>query len=333
MSEKPGQNKVQVTELDDGERLDRFLSSALGNLSRSRLKVLIKDGHVSQDGSTIVEPNYRVKSGESFSVDIPEPEPAIPRPEPIPLNIVYEDSSLIIVDKPAGLVVHPAAGNWTGTLVNALLAHCGDSLSGIGGVRRPGIVHRLDKDTSGLIVIAKTDAAHQALAAQFASHGRDGQLERSYLAIVWGVPAPPKGRIETGIGRKITNRQKMAAVVEGGKPAVTHYEVAKRLPDDPHRPAASLVKCTLETGRTHQIRVHMAHIGHPLLGDMTYGAGFAASARMLSTGGQSLLQALGRQALHAQSLSFVHPVTGEKLVFESALPDDMADLLAAISAV
>lgn len=329
MSEKLGQYTFHVTEQNLGKRLDRFLSDVLVEFSRSRLKTLIKDGHVSQDGSTIVEPNYRVKPGECFLVDVPEPEPAIPRPEPIPLTVVFEDDSLIVIDKPAGLVVHPAAGNWTGTLVNALLAHCADSLSGIGGVRRPGIVHRLDKDTSGLMVIAKTDPAHQALAAQFANHGRDGRLERSYAALVWGVPARQKGRIETGFGRNVANRQKMATVAVGGKPAVTHYEVGQRLPEG-DAPVTSLVKCILETGRTHQIRVHMAHIGHPVLGDLTYGAGFAASARKLSPKANAALETLGRQALHARSLGFVHPDTGAKMTFESNLPPDFAALIAAM---
>ncbi|MGI9386016.1 MAG: RluA family pseudouridine synthase [Methyloligellaceae bacterium] len=330
MSEKPGQNTFHVTLEHQGERLDRFLSCALGDISRSRIKVLIKDGHVSQNGSTIVEPNYRVKSGESFRIIVPEPEPAVPRPESIPLTVVFEDESLIVIDKPAGMVVHPAVGNWQGTLVNALIAHCGDSLSGIGGVRRPGIVHRLDKDTSGLIVVAKNDAAHRALAAQFASHGCDGHLERSYAALVWGVPARPKGRIETGMERKAGNRQKMVAVTAGGKQAVTHYEVKNRLPPG-DVPLASLVECVLETGRTHQIRVHMAHIGHPLLGDMTYGAGFAASARKLSSEAYDALEALGRQALHAQSLGFIHPGSGHKMKFESALPADFAALITAMA--
>ena len=327
--EKLDRHTFRVTEQDQGERLDRFLTRALSDISRSRLKALIKEGHVAHDGATIVEPNYRVKPGECFLVDVPEPEPAIPRPEAIPLNVVFEDDSVIVIDKPAGLVVHPAAGHWTGTLVNALIAHCGDSLSGIGGVRRPGIVHRLDKETSGLMVVAKTDAAHQGLAAQFASHGRDGHLERSYAALVWGVPARSKGRIETGIGRKISNRLKMAAVIKGGKPSVTHYEIARRLPNG-DAPLASLVKCTLETGRTHQIRVHMAHIGHPVLGDMTYGAGFAASARKLAPEARAALDTLGRQALHAQFLGFIHPLSGEKLRFESTLPEDFAALVEAL---
>lgn len=310
---------------DDGERLDRFLTGHLPEMSRSRVKTLIKDGHAAHDGRTIVEPNTRVKPGESYEIAIPPAEPAIPRGEDIPLNVVYEDDQLIVIDKPAGLVVHPAAGNWTGTLVNALIAHCGESLSGIGGVKRPGIVHRLDKQTSGLMVVAKTDVAHRALAKQFADHGRKGPMERQYTALAWGVPQRRKGTISAALGRKSENRQKMAVVKQGGKEAVTLYEVAETFGngDDP---IASLVVCTLRTGRTHQIRVHLAHIGHPLIGDATYGAGFRSKARLLGETARAAIENLNRQALHAHLLGFAHPATRETIRFESPLPEEISNL-------
>jgi 23S rRNA pseudouridine1911/1915/1917 synthase len=242
------------------------------------------------------------------------------------LRIVYEDDDLIVIDKPAGLVVHPAAGHDSGTLVNALIAHCGDSLSGIGGVKRPGIVHRLDKDTSGLLVIAKNDRAHQGLAAQFADHGRSGPLERAYLALVWGIPERQRGTVEAPLARSQHNREKIAVVgEERGRYAITHYELIEALPAA--EPVASLVRCELETGRTHQIRVHMAHIGHPLLGDLVYGAGYKTKANRLTQARQAALKALGRQALHAAVLGFEHPRTGAFLRFESPLPADMTALL------
>jgi 23S rRNA pseudouridine1911/1915/1917 synthase len=244
------------------------------------------------------------------------------------LIIPYEDKDLIVIDKPAGLVVHPGAGNETGTLVNALIAHCGDSLSGIGGVRRPGIVHRLDKDTSGLLVVAKNDRAHHGLSEQFAAHGRDGRLARSYLALVWGVPERPRGTIAAAIDRSSANRQKMAVSRSAAaRDAVTHYEVLEMLGKPP---LASLVRCELETGRTHQIRVHMAHIGHPLLGDRVYGAGFRSSAAKLSGAAKDALNALNRQALHATTLGFDHPVSGKPLRFESPAPADFGTLLEAL---
>jgi 23S rRNA pseudouridine1911/1915/1917 synthase len=229
--------------------------------------------------------------------------------------------------------VHPAPGHATGTLVNALIAHCGPSLSGIGGVRRPGIVHRLDKDTSGLMVIAKTDAAHRALSEQFAAHGRDGRLERGYRAIAWGAPERPRGRIEAALARSTANPTRIAVVAETrGRHAATRYEVLERFPAGARTALASLLRLTLETGRTHQVRVHLAHIGHPLLGDATYGSGFKASARKLAPAAQAALEALGRQALHAAELAFVHPVTGKRLTFVSELPRDMAQLVAALRA-
>lgn len=321
---------VEAGESDAGERLDRFFAAHLPTLSRSRLKILIKEGHASQDGRTIVEPNLRVKPGEAFVLTVPPAEPAIPKGEDIALDIVFEDDHLIVIDKPAGLVVHPAAGNWTGTLVNALIAHCGDSLSGIGGVKRPGIVHRIDKETSGLLVVAKTDAAHRALAKQFADHGRSGALERQYDALVWGVPSPRRGRIETQIGRKPQQRQKMAVLADGGKLAITHYEVVECFGPKEDSLAAR-VACTLETGRTHQIRVHMAHIGHPLLGDAVYGSGFKTKAQLLLERARRAVEKLRRQALHASVLGFEHPDSGETLRFESALPQDMARIVKSLS--
>jgi len=321
---------IEAGDSDDGERLDRFFANHLSELSRSRLKTLIKEGHASQDGRTIVEPNLRVKPGDLFSLEIPPAIPAIPKGEDIALDIVFEDAHLIVIDKPAGLVVHPAAGNWSGTLVNALIHHCGDSLSGIGGVKRPGIVHRIDKETSGLMVVAKTDAAHKSLALQFADHGRTGALEREYEAIVWGVPYPHKGTIETQIGRKPQQRQKMGVLREGGKTAITHYEVKQSFGSSDEKIAAR-VACQLETGRTHQIRVHMAHIGNPLLGDRVYGTGFKTKSNTLPEDAKSAVESLERQALHASHLGFEHPVTDEILTFDSPLPHDMSRIVTSLS--
>ncbi|HEX2137423.1 MAG TPA: RluA family pseudouridine synthase [Microvirga sp.] len=312
------------------ERLDRVLAHAWRDLSRSRLQALIRDGRVTLNGRPARDPSVKIAAGALIGLELPPPAPAEPRGEAIALSVVYEDSDLIVIDKPAGLVVHPAAGHDSGTLVNALIAHCGESLSGIGGVRRPGIVHRLDKDTSGLLVVAKTDSAHQGLAAQFADHGRSGPLERAYLALVWGVPARRRATIAAALARSPHNREKMAVVPrERGRFAVTHYEVETVLPPG-GEPAASLVRCALETGRTHQIRVHMAHIGHPLLGDELYGSGFKTKANRLSEAQRSALARLGRQALHAAVLGFEHPRTGEPLRFESPLPADLRDLLRAL---
>jgi len=259
--------------------------------------------------------------------------PAEPRGEKLPLQVVYEDAHLIVIDKPAGLVVHPAAGHASGTLVNALIAHCGDSLSGIGGVKRPGIVHRLDKDTSGLLVVAKTDAAHAGLSEQFAAHGADGRLHRAYVALAWGVPPRGRGMIDAPLSRSKVNRLKIAVVRDGeGRHAVTHYEVLQRFDDREGEPVAALVRLVLETGRTHQIRVHMAHIGHPLLADPVYGRGFVTRAARLGAESQAALDALGRQALHAAELGFEHPVTGKHLEFTSQLPPDLARLVSALSA-
>ena len=316
-----------IAPAEDGERLDRVLASHVTELSRSRLKALVLAGQVTIAGAPIRDPGRKVRTDDAVAITVPQPEPAAPRAEPIPLNVVYEDDAIIVIDKPSGLVVHPAAGNWTGTLVNALIAHCGDSLSGIGGVRRPGIVHRLDKDTSGLLVVAKTDRAHRKLAAQFADHGRTGPLERAYLAFVWGVPARPKGTIDKPIDRHPQARDKMA-VRAGGRPAVTHWEVLERYPGTGGDTVASLLKCRLETGRTHQIRVHLAAIGHPLLGDSVYGPGFKTTASQLPQPAREALAALDRQALHAHILRLEHPVTGEQLHFRSELPADLAALRA-----
>ncbi len=313
------------------ERLDRVLARLQGDLSRSRLQALIRDGQVTVDGAPVLDPNRKVAGGARIGLNIPPPVPAEPAGEVMALSVAYEDDDVIVIDKPPGLVVHPAAGHDSGTLVNALIAHCGESLSGIGGVKRPGIVHRLDKDTSGLLVVAKNDLAHQALAAQFADHGRTGPLERAYLAIVWGVPERRRGTVEAALARSTHNREKIVVVGEDrGRYAITHYELQESLP--PALPMASLVRCELETGRTHQIRVHMAHLGHPLLGDPTYGSGFKTKANRLSEPQREALIALDRQALHAAILGFEHPRSGEFLQFESPLPADMASLLEALRA-
>lgn len=321
-------SQILETRASVADRLDKVLAAAFPEVSRARFQALIAEGAVAVEGETVREARHKVKQGESLRVVLPEAAPALPQPEAMALPIVFEDKDLIVIDKPPGLVVHPGAGNETGTLVNALIAHCGDSLSGIGGVKRPGIVHRLDKDTSGLLVVAKNDRAHHGLSEQFAAHGRDGRLERSYLAIVWGVPERRHGTVSAAIDRSTANRQKMA-VSRGAnaREAVTHYEVLEVLGKPP---VASLLRCVLETGRTHQIRVHMAHIGHPLLGDGVYGAGFRTSARKLSEEAREALNTLNRQALHATSLGFEHPVSGRALRFDSPPPADFARLLSAL---
>ena len=306
-------------------RLDQFLADQIGSLSRSRVKRLIKQGAVSRDGGTIEDPSYKVKPGERYVLSMPEPVEADPKPENIPLSVVYEDDDLIVIDKPAGMVVHPAAGNWNKTLVNALLYHCGTSLSGIGGVLRPGIIHRLDKDTTGLIVAAKNDAAHAGLRRQFDEH----TIERAYLAIVWGGPRPLAGTVDLPLARGGGDRQKMVIVrpteTRAGKNAVTHYKVLERYGKS-SEPAACLVECRLETGRTHQIRVHMSHIGHPLIGDSTYGRGQRFLRSDAPAEARDAVQAFKRQALHAYVLGFEHPITAERLRFEAKIPKDLADL-------
>jgi 23S rRNA pseudouridine1911/1915/1917 synthase len=320
---------VEATPADSGARLDKLLAERIGHLSRAQVQGLLRSGRVTgPGGATIGDANRRVKPGETFLVDVPPPEPAEPEPQAIPLAIRYEDADLIVIDKPADLVVHPSAGHASGTLVNALLAHCGESLSGIGGVKRPGIVHRLDKGTSGLLVVAKNDAAHRGLSEQFAAHGHDGRLQRTYLALVWGTLRRPRGTIDAPLSRSPVNRKKIA-VVPSGRAAVTHYEVLKTFAAGSPR-AVSLLKLRLETGRTHQIRVHLAHIGHPVLGDAVYGSGMKGKAKLLPERAQGALAKLDRQALHAAELGFEHPITGRPLHFTSALPADMAALIDAL---
>jgi 23S rRNA pseudouridine1911/1915/1917 synthase len=306
---------VRLEPAHAGWRLDRALAAAVPTLSRERLKTLIRSGAVQAKSGAVRDPALKVRGDESLRVAVPEPAPAHNEPQDIPLTILFEDEHLLVVDKPAGLVVHPAAGNLDGTLVNALLHHCGGSLSGIGGVARPGIVHRIDKDTSGLLVVAKTDVAHEGLAKQFAAHS----IDRRYLAIVSGVPKAGEGTVDAPLARSTTSRKKIA-IVEGsrGKRAVTHWKRLNILRD------AALVECRLETGRTHQVRVHMASISHPLVGDPVYG-------RSGKTHG-TLLKELGfhRQALHAAELGLTHPVTRRRLSFTSPMPPDMQELFKAL---
>ena len=291
---------------------DKALAEAVPLYSRERLKNLLQGGRLSGPAGVIWDPATKMKGGEALTLDVPEARPSDTVAQDIPLTIVHEDDHLLVVDKPAGLVVHPAAGNYDGTMVNALLHHCAGRLSGIGGVARPGIVHRIDKDTSGLLVVAKTDKAHEGLAAQFARH----DVDRRYTAVVGGVPVPPAGRIEGALARSTANRQKMAIVKDGrGKHAITHFRTVAAFD------GAAQVECRLETGRTHQIRVHMASIGHSLLGDAVYGRTPGKLAPLLKD------LAFERQALHAATLGFVHPVTQEKLCFESPLPADMVALI------
>jgi 23S rRNA pseudouridine1911/1915/1917 synthase len=321
---------VTAAEEDAGARLDRVLAARIEGLSRTRLKALILDGAVTIGGRTIRDPEHRVNAADVISVTVPEADDPEPKGENIPLNIVYEDDDLIVIDKPKGLVVHPAPGHSSGTLVNALIAHCGDSLSGIGGVKRPGIVHRLDKDTTGLLVAAKNDRAHNKLSAQFADHGREGPLRREYLAFVWGAPGRPRGTIDAPIDRHPHARDKMA-VRQNGREAITHWQLLEGYPGADGKPIASFIACRLETGRTHQIRVHLAHAGYPLLGDETYGTGFRTKAVHLSAEAQAALEDLGRQALHAYLLGFEHPTSGEELQFRSELPADLARLRTVLS--
>ena len=313
-----------------GQRLDLTMAAAAKAaglaLSRTRIKALADAGWLSLDGAPFTDASRKLKAGERLLLRVPPAEAAEPQGETIPLVFPYEDEHLIVIDKPAGLVVHPAPGHATGTLVNALIAHCGASLSGIGGVRRPGIVHRLDKDTSGLLVIAKTDRAHHGLAKLFADHGRTLPLTRTYTAFVWGKPDRPHGTVETELGRHPTDRLRMAVLPEGrGRFAVTHWRTEETFGGE-----ASRIACDLETGRTHQIRVHLAHLGHPVLGDPLYGKGFRTKAAKLPEAVRPVVEGLRRQALHAAILGFVHPITGEALEFESALPDDLVTLEAAL---
>lgn len=334
-----GDSVLVITAEQAGLRLDKALTLLAGEISRARLQQVIKEGGLRVDGAVVLDPSRKVAEGQELVLVMPEAKPPAPLGQDIPLAVVFEDEHLIVIDKPAGLVVHPAGGHEDGTLVNALIAHCGASLSGIGGVRRPGIVHRLDKDTSGLLVVAKNDKAHQGLAKQFADHGRTGPLERAYLAIVWGAPRRPHGTIEGNIERSNKNREKMMIVGEDrGREAITHFTVIERYPPllkgrEETEALASMVECRLETGRTHQIRVHMTHLGHPLLGDQLYGTGFMTKAARLPEGAREALTALGRQALHAAVLGFEHPVTLEELHFESEPPADFARLQAELASL
>lgn len=309
---------VAVSDPDSGQRLDKFLGDTIDELSRTRLKSLIENGYVSLASGSLTEPSRRVNSGETIHVQVPAATPARPIGQDIALEVVFEDDDLIVINKPPGLVVHPAPGNPDRTLVNALIAHCGAGLSGIGGELRPGIVHRLDKDTSGLMVAAKNDLAHQGLAKQFADHS----LDRAYKALIWGVPAVRQGDITGNIGRNPRNRKKMAVVTRGGKTAATRYRVLRQI-----NPSACLAECRLSTGRTHQIRVHMASIGHPVIGDPLYGGGETRKRSRSDPDFAGLAASLGRQALHAYLIGFNHPLRGKRLKFECDIPDDMKRLL------
>ena len=317
---------VRVPDSAAGQRLDAVLAAAIDELSRSRVKALIVDGRLSQDGVPLRQPSHKVVAGDRFTLVVPEAAPAVPQGQDIPLAILYEDADLIVIDKPAGLVVHPAPGNPDRTLVNALIAHCGPGLTGIGGVRRPGIVHRLDKDTSGVMVAAKTATAHASLTAQFAARS----VDRAYSAVVWAAPRPPSGDIETLIGRSPRNRKKMAVVSRNGKPALTHYQTERAL-GPAAASLASLLTCKLSTGRTHQIRVHLAHIGHPLIGDPVYGRAPRRQRNRRSSPipaeARAVMAAFPRQALHAFRLGLDHPTNGNRLVFETLLPEDMLTLI------
>lgn len=325
----PGAQYIDVPEDQPPGRLDKYLAGALEDLSRSRLKALIEEGRLRLDEMVITDPSAKLRPGARYLLDLPAPRAATPEAEDIPLNILYEDEHLIVLEKEIGMTVHPAAGNWTGTLVNALLHHCAGQLSGIGGVERPGIVHRIDKDTSGVMVVAKTDRAHQGLSKQFAAHS----VERAYLALVRGGPKPKEGRIETRLARSQHDRKKQAVVrdprSEHGRHAITNYKVLHSYGREPGQPvgspAASMVECRLLTGRTHQIRVHMAHIGCPLLGDPVYGK--ARTFRKITNAQGETLKDFSRQALHATILGFTHPVSKETLRFETPPPEDMQRLI------
>lgn len=319
MSDKPTISTYTVPVSGDkaGMRLDKLLADAVPQLSRTRIKALIEAGQVRCASEPVGDPALRVKVSQSFVISVPAPQAATPQPQNLPLDIIHEDNDVIVIHKPAGLVVHPAAGHGDGTLVNALLAHCGESLSGIGGVSRPGIVHRLDKDTSGLMVAAKNDAAHRSLSEQFAAHS----LERAYYALVWGVPLRRRGEITGNIGRSPANRKKMAVVKRGGKPALTRYKVVKA-----YGTLASLIECRLATGRTHQIRVHMNSLGHPVIGDPLYGGSAKNRLSKAPESAKHTFSAFKRQALHAYLIGFIHPITLEKVRFSIELSRDINKL-------
>lgn len=315
-----------------GQRLDQWLAKVCQDeLSRSRLQALIRDDQLTIDGVIVSEPKTKLKTGQVIELTMPRAIDPEPKGENIELDILFEDNDVIVINKPAGLVVHPGNGNWTGTLVNALIHHCGDTLSGIGGVKRPGIVHRLDKDTSGVMIVAKNDHAHKSLSAQFADHGRNGALERSYQALVWGMPDRGAGSINAPLGRSHRDRTRQAVVNAeraDARHAITHFALLEKFGAHEDGSAlASLLECRLETGRTHQIRVHMAHIGHPLIGDVEYGSAFKTKANRLEDHVKYAVQNFTRQALHATSLTFEHPTTEEVMTFTSTPPKDMLDLL------
>jgi 23S rRNA pseudouridine1911/1915/1917 synthase len=315
--------EIAVDETLAGGRLDAVLARAHQSLSRNRIKDLILSGAVTVDGEVVGKPNYSLKAGETIVLLAPPPEDPEPQGEDIPLDILFEDEHLIVINKPVGMVVHPAPGSPSGTLVNALIFHCGQSLKGIGGVKRPGIVHRLDKDTSGVMVAAKTEQAHKHLSDQFADHGRTGPLHRAYIAYAWGATQSGMGTVDAPLGRDPGNRLKQA-VLRGGREAITHYAVEARFGAEGWD--ITRIQCQLETGRTHQIRVHMAHIGHPLVADQLYAPGFATKVNKLPEELAGIVRTLGRQALHAAELGFEHPATGEEMTFEADLPDDLRAL-------
>jgi 23S rRNA pseudouridine1911/1915/1917 synthase len=329
VSENEEEFEVVVDAALGAGRLDAVLAKALPAFSRSRIKDLILAGSAAINGQTAGEPRSPVKPGDTLLLTAPPPEDPDPQPEDIPLDILYEDADLIVVNKPVGMVVHPAPGSPHGTLVNALLFHCRGSLPGINGVKRPGIVHRLDKDTSGVMVAAKTEAAMAHLSAQFADHGRTGPLHRAYIAFAWGRVQQYQGTVDAPLGRDQNNRLKQT-VRRDGREAITHYAVEARYGGEGWD--VSRLRCELETGRTHQIRVHMAHIGHPLVADALYASGFATKSRRLPDELRALVDGLGRQALHAAELGFEHPTTGEEMAFEAPLPPDLESLSRALEA-
>lgn len=324
MNMEPQENTLhfEIKTEQAGQRIDKILAELSGEFSRSRIKQLIESNHVHLHNRLLTDPSYKVKAGDICSINVPEPEKAVPAAQKIPLTILYEDQDLIVIDKAPGMVVHPAPGSPDRTLVNALLAHCGESLSGIGGVRRPGIVHRIDKDTSGLLVIAKNDATHQYLSHLFSTH----DIARAYRCVVWGLPSPKEGIIEGNIGRHRTDRKKMAILKSGGKEAITEYQTEQAF-----GLGASLLTCRLQTGRTHQIRVHLSAIGHPLIGDPLYGRKSPARKARLDPIQLEAALAFPRQALHAAELGFIHPRTRKELFWESSLPDDMVKLIKDLS--
>ncbi|MCL6230005.1 RluA family pseudouridine synthase [Bartonella bilalgolemii] len=315
-----------------GQRIDQWLAKQYkGELSRSRLQTLIREGYLKIDGQLIKEPKIKLKSNQIIELTIPTSNDAQPRGEALALDILFEDNHVIVINKPAGLVVHPGNGNWTGTLVNALIYHCSDSLSGIGGIKRPGIVHRLDKDTSGVMVIAKNDLAHRNLNAQFADHGRTSALDRRYHAVIWGSPNRNIATIDTFLARSSRDRTKRTVVHSEhthARRAITHFSLLEKYGTcNDATSLASLLECRLETGRTHQIRVHMAHIGHPLIGDKVYGNAFKTKSNTLDPEIKNIIDQFNRQALHATSLTFEHPANSKIMSFSSSFPKDLTNLI------